>query len=109
MKNKAEASPLPDSMKTSYCPKHKKSRHHRKGFRCICAELEVAWILGQWEAHRVNQGPAFDAMVKALSESKCFWNPNTDLCNARPCKRCSSLRLARESGAGDGKDGGGAL
>lgn len=45
----------------------------------------------------LNQGQAFDAMAEALSESKCFWYPNTDICNARPCKRCAALKLVQEA------------
>ena len=38
--------PCPESLGKSYCPRHKREGQRRVGFRCICAELEVAWILG---------------------------------------------------------------
>lgn len=37
---------VPETLFKSYCPKHKRSGHDQTGFRCICAELELAYISG---------------------------------------------------------------
>ncbi len=42
----AEKQEAPDALFTSYCPKHKRLGRDQTGFRCICAEIELAWIDG---------------------------------------------------------------
>ena len=44
-----ECVPFPESMAKSYCPKHARPKASQTGFRCCCAEMEVAWICGQTE------------------------------------------------------------
>lgn len=47
--SKEALKPCPESLFKSYCPKHKRTGHDQTGFRCICAELEVAYISGGTE------------------------------------------------------------
>ena len=47
-----ELLPCPETLFTSYCPKHKRGRKEQTGFRCICAELELAYISGQGDSKR---------------------------------------------------------
>ena len=47
-----ELLPCPETLFTSYCPKHKRIRKEQTGFRCICAELELAYISGQGDISR---------------------------------------------------------
>lgn len=54
--------PCPESLLKSYCPRHKREGRSKVGFRCICAELEVAWILGQHSTRRTERSPMFNPL-----------------------------------------------
>jgi len=68
--------PFPESMAKSYCPKHARLKENQTGFRCCCAEMEVAWICGQTELKAAQSSPdgvvipdgAKDRLAWALGE-----------------------------------------
>ena len=65
--------PCPESPGKSYCPRHKREGQRRVGFRCICAELEVAWILGAGSRTPDGRLEAERAVIEAAKEVAAGW------------------------------------
>ena len=61
----------PKSLLTSHCPKHKRLGHDQTGFRCICAELEIAYINGAGDERRASSVPPVESIGSEAIKIGC--------------------------------------